>query len=251
MDDLDKFGQQRPPAKRRKKSDPDLIWNVLTLVMLVGTFCVVIVTYNLFKDPFTPWNLFPPNTYTPSPIPPTWTPRPFDATWTPTPSVVPSASFTPRPTITLEPSITPFSLATPTSELTATLTGKPTGAPYAATISYHNSTTFRADTNCNMLLVAGRVLDAKNEPVIGLIVKMGGGLPGKSFTPPAATLSGIADKWYGGSGFEFDTAVKPVESDKTLWVQLFDQTSALSNQVFLTTYNDCDKNLVLVTFQKK
>ena len=244
----DNFGQTSAP--RRKKSDPDLIWNILTLVMLVGTLCVAGVSYSLFTDPFSLLNPFPPNTPTQSPIPPTWTPLAFAPTWTPTVTIVPSPSNTPRPTFTLEPSNTPFKLAAPTSNLSPTPTGKPTGVPYAATTSYYDSTTFRPDTNCSMLLIAGRVLDSSNNPKIGYIVKMGGGLPEKSFSPPLQTLTGIATD-YGQSGFEFNTGVEPVASTKTLWVQLFDQTNALSNQIFVPTFKDCKKNLVLITFQEK
>ncbi len=248
MNNFDNFDQKRAP--RRKKSDPDLVWNILTLVMLMGTLCVAGVSYSFFQDPQNMLNPFPPNTPTASPIPPTWTPLAFEPTWTPTITLTPKPSLTPRPTFTTEATNTPFSLASPTSELTPTITAKPTGVPYLGTITYHDSATFRAGTNCTMLLVAGRVLDASNKPVIGLIVKMGGGLPGKSFTPPDVKLTGIATD-YGPSGFEFDTGVAPVESTKTLWVQLFDQTSALSDQVFLTTTTDCKKNLVLVTFKGK
>lgn len=242
---FDDFGQQ--PA-RRKKSDPDLVWNLLTLVMLIGTFCIAGYSYNLLTNPYSDLNPFPPAT--PSPLP-TETPFRFEPTWTPTITWTPIPSATRRPTFTLEPTFTPFSIAEPTSNLTPTRTGRPTGVPYIATISYHDSTTFRTDTNCTMLLIAGRVLDSNNEPKIGFIVKMGGSLPGKSFSPPDVKLSGIATD-YGPSGFEFDTGVAPVASSQTLWVQLFDQSSApLSNQVFVTTTDDCKKNLALVTFQQK
>jgi hypothetical protein len=245
----DNFGQRRAP--RRKKSDPDLVWNLLTLVMLIGTVCVAGVSYSLFMNPYSDLNPFPPNTPQPTLPPPTWTPISFGPTWTPTVTMTPMPTLSPRPTFTLEPSNTPFSLATPTSALTPTITAKPTGVPYAATITYHDSTTFRPETNCTMLLIAGRVQDSSNKPVIGAIVKLGGGLPGKSFTPPSLTYSGVVD-FYGRSGFEFDPKVEPVDSDKTLWVQLFDQSNApLSNQIFLTTSKDCKKNLVLVTFQEK
>lgn len=246
---FDNFGQQRSP--RRKKSDPDLVWNILTLVMLIGTLCVAGVSYTLFTDPQNFLNPFPPSTPTFTPIPPTWTPLTFGSTWTPTITQTPRPSLTPRPTFTTEPSNTPFSLASATSALTPTITAKPTGVPYAATISYHDSATFRPDTNCTMLLIAGRVLKADNSAFIGAIVKMGGGLPGKSFTPPVPTYAGIMTA-YGPSGFEFNPEMAPVASSKTLWVQLFNQSNApLSDQVFVTTYTDCKKNLVLVTFQEK
>ena len=247
-DNLDNFGQQAP---KRKKSDPDMIWNLLTIMALVSTLCVGLYYYSLFSNPYSNLNPFPPNTLVPTPVPPTWTPIGFAATWTPTVTVPPTVSNTPRPTYTLEPSNTPFSLATATSVLTATRTPKPTGVPYTATVSYYDSTTFRTDTSCNTLLIAGQVLDSGNNPVIGLIVKMGGSLPGKVFVPPDVKLTGIATA-YGPSGFEFDPGVQPVASSKSLWVQLYDQSSApLSNQIFLTTYTDCKKNLVFIRFQQK
>lgn len=236
--------------QRRRSPNRDNLWNVMTIVMLLGTMCSCFYFFALYRDPYSLLNFFPPDpaTPTPSPIPPT--PLTFPATWTPTVTQQPSPSNTKRPTITLEPSNTPFSLATATSENTATITPKPTGVPYGATVSYHDSTTFRPDTDCTKLIIAGRVMDAKNKPVIGLIVKMGGGLPGKSFTPVEVKLTGLATA-YGPSGFEFDTGVEPVASSKTLWVQLFDQTNALSTPLFVDTFKDCKKNLVLVTFQEK
>jgi hypothetical protein len=244
LDNLDK-------PRRKKKSNPDLVWNVLTILMLLGTCLVAGVSYNLYVDPYSELNIFPPNTPLPTPIPPTWTPIAMPAIWTPTVTIQPSPSNTKRPTITLEPSITPFSLATPTLDVTPTVTGKPTGVPYAATISYHDSATFNPSSDCTKLIIAGRVLNAKNQPVQSLIVKMGGGLPGKSFVPPAISLTGVV-RSYGESGFEFDTGVAPVDSSKTLWVQLFTQDEkSLSDKVFITTYKDCNKNLVLVTFQEK
>lgn len=247
---LANYDPQRTPP--RKKSDPDLVWNILTIVMLLGTLCIAGYAYSLFSNPFSELNFFPPDTPTVTSPPPTWTPRAFDATWTPTVTLQPSPSNTRRPTITLEPSNTPFSLATPTSEMSPTLTVKPTGAPYSAAISYHASTTFRSDTDCSKLWIAGHVKNEKNEAVDGLIVKMGGALPGKSFVPPTITLSGLMNKIYGASGFEFDLGVKPVASTQAVWVQLFSQSNeALSAQVFVTTYTDCGKNLAMVNFQKK
>jgi hypothetical protein len=235
---------------RRKKTNRDSLWNILTVVMLLCTMCTCGYFFMLYRDPYSELNFFPPDPPTVTPIPPTITPIPFPATWTPTVTIQPSPSNTKRPTITLEPSNTPFSIGTATSLFTATITPKPTGVPYGATVSYHDSTTFRTDTDCTKLLVAGRAMDANNKPVIGLIVKLGGGLPGKSFTPAEVKLTGLATQ-YGPSGFEFDLAMEPVASTKTLWVQLFDQTNALSTPFFVDTFKDCKKNLVLVTFQEK
>ncbi len=236
---------------RGKKTNRDSLWNILTLVMLLGTLCACGYFFILFRDPYSQLNFFPPDPPTASPIPPTLTFIAFPATWTPTVTIQPSPSDTRRPTITLEPSNTAFSLATPTSEHTPTITPKPTGVPYGASISYPDIATFRPEVGCTKLLVAGRVMDAKNEPVIGAIVKMGGSLPEKSFAPPIQVLSGLNDI-YGHSGFEFDPGMAPVESKGTLWVQLFSQSNqALSTPIFVTTYKDCKKNLALVVFQEK
>ena len=242
------MNDKRPP--RRVKKNRDSLWNILTMVMLLSTLCACGYFYSVFKDPQSWINIFPPDTPTITPIPPTWTPRALPPTWTSTVTVQPSPSNTRRPTFTLEPSNTPFMMASPTSLYTATITPKPTGVPYGATISYHDSTTFRPNSDCTKLLIAGRVMNAKNDPVIGLIVKMGGSLPGKSFAELVQKLSGLEDA-YGPSGFEFDTGVEPVASKQTLFVQLFSQDGALSTPTFVTTYKDCKKNLVLITFKEK
>jgi hypothetical protein len=101
------------------------------------------------------------------------------------------------------------------------------------------------------MLVAGQSLDSGNNPVIGLIVKLGGSVPGKVFNPPNTALTGIVTA-YGPSGFEFNPGMQPVATTNSLWVQLFDQASSpLSNQVFLPTFKDCKKNLIFIRFQQK
>lgn len=238
-------------GSRGQKSDPDFIWNILTLVLLVGTICVVLYSFSLLTNPYSDVNFFPPDTPTKTLPPPSWTPLALEPTWTSPPTVPPLPTLTRRPTFTTYPTDTPYIMLTPTSLLTATITPKPTGAPYAATISYHDSTTFRPDTDCTKLWIAGRVTDANKKPVIGLIVKMGGSLPGKSFTPADVKLTGLATA-YGPSGFEFDTGLEPVASTNTLWVQIYNQANAaLSTPILITTYKDCKKNLVLITFQEK
>jgi len=246
---LDNPGRSQEPGP--KSSSPDTIWNAMTIVMLLGTLCLDGYFTSLLMNPYSFLNPLPPNTPTFTPIPPTWTPIGLPATWTPTLTVEPTMTNTPRPTYTLEPSATIFTLATATSLLPPSKTAKPTGVPYASTINYYDSTTFRPDTSCNVMLVAGQTLDGGNNPVTGLIVKMGGSLPGKVFNPPSLVLTGTSTA-YGPSGFEFNPGLAPVATNKSVWVQLFDQSgSPISTQVFLTTYTDCKKNLIFVRFQQK
>ncbi len=252
---LDNFDQEsKPPAKKASSS---ALLNILTLIILIATLCMCALFASLIANPYSLLNPFPPSTHVP-PLPTaTWTPHVFPATWTPTTTVEPTDTSTPRPTLTLEPSDTPFSMATVTSIFTATVTvppsrtPRPTGVPYTATVAYYDSTTFRADTSCANMFVAGQTLDSSNNPVTGLIIRLGGSVPGKSFTGQSPTLSGIAPV-YGPSGFEFMLGIQPVSSSKTLWIQLYDQSNApLSDQIYLTTYNDCKKNLIYVRFSMK
>jgi hypothetical protein len=241
-------------TKPTKRASNERLYNILTITLLVMTAASCVVFGMLFTNPGMALNPFPP--------PPTLPPQPTATntliqsppTWTPAPTLEPTASNTPKPTITVPPSNTPFSLvtpSTPTITVTVTKTVKPTGAPYTAVVQAYESTTFRADTGCGDFIVAGQVLDSENKPVTGLIVRLGGNVPGKTFSPALTTLSGIAPA-YGQSGFEFVLGIQPVASTKSLYIQLFNQSDvALSDQVYLATYADCKKNLILVRFTGK
>lgn len=258
MSNYDEFLNEKPKkSSSRKKSSPDLTWNLLTVVMLVMTICACGFFFSLFRDPYSALNPFPPSTLVPPPPTATATLLSYQATWTPTLTVQPTETSTPRPTYTLVPSATAFSLSTATPEFTVTSTSsptktpRPTGVPYSITVTYNESTTFRPDTSCSSMYVAGQALSTQNKPAIGLQVKLGGSVPGKAFNPALTTLTGISPA-YGPSGFEFDLRVGPVASSKALWVQLYDQSGApLSDQVQVTTYSDCKKNLIFVRFQQK
>ncbi|GAB4486243.1 MAG: hypothetical protein Fur0016_05650 [Anaerolineales bacterium] len=259
MTNYDDFLNDTPrpaaPAKKKKKAGRDSLWNALTVVMLLMTLCSCVFFFNIFTNPYSALNPLQPPTPIPPSLTPTWTPIRFDPTWTPEPTLPPTETNTPRPTITLEPTFTPFRLATATPRPSATpvvsptRTPKPTGLPYGVAVNAVESSIYRADTSCATMYVAGQALDTKNNPAMGLIVKLGGNVPGKSFNE--TTLTGIALA-YGPGGFEFDLGVAPVASKNTLWVQLFDQANApMSEQIYLTTYAECSRNLIYVRFTQK
>lgn len=259
MTNYDDFLNDNPrtaaPAKNNKKASRDALWNVLTVVMLVMALCSCGLVFNIFSNPYSAINPFQPPTPIPPSLTPTMTPIRFDSTWTPEPTIPPTASNTPRPSITLEPTFTPFSLATSTRPPSATpvvsptRTPKPTGLPYSGAVNAVESTTYRADTSCATMYVAGQSIDNKKNPTLGYIVRLGGSVPGKSFNEITMTGLQIA---YGPSGFEFSLGVAPVASKNTLWIQLFDQSNApLSEQLYLTTYGECNKNLIYVRFTQK
>ena len=101
---------------------------------------------------------------------------------------------------------------------------------------------------CNWAGIGGTVVDSSNSPVIGTVVVLRGLLNGS--TVEQQNLSGI-NKEYGPSGYEFVIGTAPVESKKTLYVQLLDLSGIpLSDKIEITTSTDCSKNLVLVRFKK-
>ncbi|PKN95433.1 MAG: hypothetical protein CVU44_01750 [Chloroflexi bacterium HGW-Chloroflexi-6] len=245
---------KKSKSVRGKKRNSDGLYNILTIVFLLATIGICGVVFSIFANPYSAINPFPPNTPIPPTITPTITPLMPDATWTPEPTPILTETSTPRPTFTIEPTNTSFVMVTPstaTNTASPTRTVRPTGVPYGTTVQFFDSTTFRPESSCGDFLVAGQALDSKNNHVIGLIVKLGGSLPGKSFNPVLTTLTGIVPA-YGQSGFEFALGIPPVTSTKTIWVQLFDQSGApLSEQLYLTTSGDCNKNLILVRFKQR
>jgi hypothetical protein len=55
---------------------------------------------------------------------------------------------------------------------------------------------------------------------------------------------------FGQSGFEFMLGDKPIASNKLLTLQLLGQDGLpKAENVYIITYNDCKKNLILVRFK--
>ncbi len=123
----------------------------------------------------------------------------------------------------------------------------PTAMPALAEILYEASTSTHPDLACNWFGVGGSVLGVDNKPLINQTVQLGGMLGKTSIS--MLQVSGYASG-YGGAGYEFKLGEKPVPSSKTLWIQLFDNTGkALTNRIYFDTYDDCDRNLVRITFK--
>lgn len=126
------------------------IWDILSIVVIIMTLCMCGAFAQIFMDPYSGLNLFPPPTPLPtvSIIIPTYTPtqRELPATWTPTPqpndsaapgaaTLKPSSTIAPTYTVYVIPSFTPTHTPTntptntPTATNTATRTPLPTNTP--------------------------------------------------------------------------------------------------------------------------
>jgi hypothetical protein len=239
----------KPPARLE-------MWDMLSILALLVTLCLGAYFVMIFVSPNAAYNPFPPNPLDPN-APPTATITPIvlEATWTSTAANL-TETATLVPTITLEPSPTFFSLIPPTDTPTVTPTPK---APYSATINVLQSDItipHLQPFGCNWQGVAGSVVDANNADVVGLAVRLVGTINGKSVGPNGnlTTVSGTSPD-YGRSGFEFMLGTLPVSSKNTLYLQLLDTSGVqaglpLSDNIYIETFNDCKKNLVLVRFKK-
>jgi hypothetical protein len=246
MDNYEISDVTEPP---HKKNQYTMVWNVLTILILVSILCVISVYLLIFINPSSSLNPFPPPTLYPSLAAPTATVTPrftLVPTWTPTNSLT---QLTPFPTQSEVPMIT----STPVELQITTIpgiTGTPGGFAFdlkPGSPAAINSTTFHPDTGCNWSGVAGEATSLNGEGVEGLLVQLGGSIPG-SPTLNKLTVTGTAPA-YGPGGFEFTLAEKPIASQGTVWIQLYDQQELpISDRVVFDTYDDCERNLTIIYF---
>lgn len=249
---MDSFDYQDHVQPTRNVSS--LVWNILTVLVLMAVVCVALGFLMIFLDPYSEINPFPPPTLPPTLAFPTLTPTPLGVlppTWTPLPTKELTATNTPRPTSTPFPTETPFSLFTPTE--TAEVSPTPVlGMPYdlapGSPVAI-SSVAFHPEAGCNWMGVAGQVLDLSGAPIsTGIVIQLSG-VYGGTFVEKTS-LTGIAPQ-YGLAGYEFYLGDKPIASNKTLWVQLLDQAGApISEKIFFETYGDCERNLIFINFKQ-
>ena len=108
-----------------------------------------------------------------------------------------------------------------------------------------------SELGCDWLGIGGQIFNSEGVVQKDIIIKTGGDLDGspaiEQMTMPLADPD--IDLAYGPGGFELTLANSPAESDSTLWIQLFSlEGDPLSEQIFLITYDDCQKNLLLINF---
>ena len=222
-----------------QKKRVELIWNILTIVVLLSIVCVFGYTALTILSPSEPVqiNVIPDS---PTPVIPTATPTPrvgLPPTWTPGPSPTSKPSATSIPTQTLFPSATAPVQETPSGNMSYETQGDPQAIQDFGGLG------------CSWTGVGGAITDLQGAPVMGLFVQLGGVLKGETFETQT-TMSGIAQQ-YGPSGYEFKIGDAPVSSENTLWVQLIDQAGLpLSNKIYFDTLNDCTRNLIYISFKQ-
>ncbi len=243
----DEFGFDEPVKQPR----PELklsIWDLLSVLTLLATLGIGMFFLFLFVYPTSSINLLQPRIPTPFLMPTgTITPIQMEATWTPT-FVNGTETPTLAPTITLQPTNTPLSLIPPTRTPTSPPPTSTPKAPYSVSVSAIDSTIIYPDLACNWTGIGGTVVDASGAPVLYRTLRLTGSFNGKPVDK--LTVSGTALE-FGQSGFKFDLGTAPVASNKLLTLQLLDQGGLpLAQNVYLVTYSDCKKNLILVRYKE-
>jgi hypothetical protein len=107
------------------------------------------------------------------------------------------------------------------------------------------------ELGCDWLGVAGQIFSSGGQVQKNIIIRAGGEIAGtpvvEDMTMPLAEPE--TDLAYGPGGYELTLASSPSDTESTAWVQLFSlEGDPLSEKIFLTTYNDCQKNLLLMNF---
>jgi heme/copper-type cytochrome/quinol oxidase subunit 2 len=245
--DAYEISEAKGPQRRKKSSGK--VWNILTIVVLVTLLCVMSFFILIFVDPNSSLNPFPPPTLNPADYTPTVTVTPkytLIPSWTPT-DVLIQATNTQIPSNT--PVVTIKVVESPTSAppLATGITGSFAFEVQLGSPSAIAGTDFHPDAGCNWMGVAGQATSLNGEAVKGLFVQLGGSMPGESIMDNLV-MTGMAPQ-YGLGGFEFTLADKLIASEGTLWIQLLDQQNLpLSDRVYFNTYDDCQKNLVIIYF---
>ncbi len=175
----------------------------------------------------------------------------------PTNTVKPSS--TPTLTLTTVPSATPTKTSTktiipsPTSTSTKTPTPSPTNVNWQFQIQPDSPVYLQNFTNpdegCDWLGVAGQVFNSSGDPLNNMVVLVEEEYDGVYYE--LIGMTGMA-KDYGPGGYEIIISDEVFESEDVLSISLFDLNgNQLSNQFMLTTYEDCEKNLLLINFIEK
>ncbi|MCJ7717655.1 MAG: hypothetical protein MUO54_14210 [Anaerolineales bacterium] len=163
---------------------------------------------------------------------------------------------TPRNTSTPTSTSTPPATATATATFTSTPTYTVTPVPFTLQVMnpFYLRNFAHEDLGCNWLGVAGQIFDSGGQVQKDIIIKAGGDINGnkvvEDMTMPLSN-PGI-DQAYGPGGFELTLGTAPADTDLTAWVQLYNLAGdPISERIYLVTYNDCQKNLILMNFIEK
>ena len=214
----------------------------MILISFLLSSCVVPITPGIGITPTTP----PAATATQTKLP-------TDTGITPTFTLIsPTDTSTPMnvvasPTIII-PSPTPYFTETPMPTLAPTPVPPTVGGEIIYAIQPGTPVALSGfphpELGCNWMGVGGQVFASTANPVINLVVQLSGKIGGQDVNILGVT--GSATIW-GEGGYELKIADHPIESSGTLWLQFYNLSgNPVSDRIYLTTYNDCARNSILL-----
>ena len=211
------------------------ILDVLTSALLYATMMVGGIYLYIFVDPQSFINPFPPPQVPIRAVLATETPVPTPTsipTLVPTNTNVPPTAIVVLPELTIAPTAT--AVVEPASVYNYVLQEGSIG---------HTSQFAYPELGCGWLGVAGTVFDVQGNAAEDLIVHVEGP---DGFSKDA--LIGTKTE-FGPAGYEVTLASAPVATDMLYTVQLLDIFgNPVSDSYPVTTFDDCDRNLILVNF---
>lgn len=212
-----------------------------TLIFLTGTFLLLVFFVYTFLSPNHPYNPFPPSEMDSPAEPATLEILPSH-----TPILIPTATITRTP---IFPTSTETQLPPPTEAVITIL---------APTLPLESSVHFSAQTGtpvftahpsgCDGIYLAGNVIDLDGNPLPGMLVIAAGTLQDAPVeTEPS--LSGLNPE-FSPSGWQIKLSKTLIDSTGTVYLALYSLESAepVSELIFINTFNDCNRNMIMVNF---
>ena len=215
-----------------------------TLIFLVGTILLLGFFVYTYITPNNPYNPFPPAESNSTAAPPTLEILPSH-----TPILIPSATASLIPDLPLST----FTPLPPPTEAVITLLAPTTTPLSSLQFSAQTGTpVYTAHPNgCDGIYIAGNVIDSEGNPFAGMLVIAAGTLADIAIEPEPS-LSGLHPE-FSPSGWQIKLSETLLDSSETVYVALYNLESAepVSELIYVNTYNDCDRNMVMVNFVEK
>jgi hypothetical protein len=243
---MDSFDLIAEPVQRKRKFGA--VWIGLGMLALLSVLCVGAAFLMVKINPQVDLNLSSPRKDSGVVTLPTGTrdvqmiqPATRTATATRKPT------WTPAPTKTATPTDVPTR-----QRATSTPTQQPPASTYSLDFEVQQGNPValpnigHPDDGCNWAGIAGQATGVDGAPIVGLFVKLVGMFDGKVID--VLTMTGTATQ-YGMGGYEITLGEEPANSTGTLRLQLYNQAMLpLSHTIRFDTYEDCERNLILINF---
>lgn len=251
---MDAFDFADDPENRKpKRTLRGLILNLGAFYFLASTFCLVGFFVYTFLEPNNPYNPFPPATRVSNggiptiTLPPSQTPIQIP-TQTSTATVTSTSTDTATPTITSTPTLT-TQLPTTTEVVITTLTPTATSEGRMHFVPQTGTPVYSSHPNgCDGIYLVGNVIDITGSPLIHMTVDAGGSLGGATIDPEPSDSGSHPE--FSASGWQIKISDTLIESTNSVYLALYTVAfdDPVSDLIFVDTFNDCSKNMIMVNF---